>query len=101
MKTVKIEPLAVTVELSITECLVLAIAGHDADGLESTPDSTLLEALAGGLMGTAFGAYVLAKGDAPLNLRHMWEMWAPHDHRGWVCQQLHPPDWFVPHEPTP
>lgn len=78
MKIVNVEPLALTVELSITDCIALCDACMArSDAFESGGDPTLLAALGMGLLGSAFGAFLLSSHDAPHTIRHMWEMWAP------------------------
>jgi len=96
VKIVNVEAHSLTVELDITDSIALAHAARAVAARDLGGDYPLLDALAGALVGGAFGAFLLAECDPPQTLRHMWEMWAPYDTSLSTPRRLPLPERFAP-----
>jgi len=87
VRLVKIAANTVTVELSMHDCIqVFDSLTHTADDAHGGK-RYLAEALANGLLASAYAAFMLAELDPPLTIRHLWEMWAPHDTSAWPTRR--------------
>lgn len=94
MRLVKIAPIAVTVELSLPDCIQLyAALAHEADGMNSS-DFPLCEALGNALLGFAFAARTLADDDPPQTIAKLWAAWAPYDSHAAPPRRITPPLWL-------
>ena len=79
MRLLRIEPIAVAVELSLADCLCLYNAlTREADRRDEC-DQPLCDALASALLGHAFADFLACNPDPPRTFAHLWEAWAPHD----------------------
>jgi len=95
MRLVNVAPIAVTVELSIPDCITLfAACAYAADDSNSDVPYALTEALGTALLGHALAAEFLAQNDPPHTLRGMWARWAPLNEQVEPARQIGIPPWL-------
>jgi hypothetical protein len=95
MKIVEIKPIAVSVELTIPDCIALFVACVYAcdDGVADI-DYNLTEALGNALLGQALAAHAIEQGDPPHTIAGMWEKWAPYSTQWKAIRRIAMPDWL-------
>jgi hypothetical protein len=92
MMLLDVKRAAITIELSIPDCLILFSACCNALARDADLPFEQTQALATGLFSQAFAAFLRDNCGDPPTLDAMWAMWAPLNHTEIAPHQIAMPD---------